>query len=143
MIVLDASVFVKVFHAEDGSDQARALLAAASTGALTIVAPDILKYEALGAALHYSVPFDKVLSLFESLEASGMLFVRPSDEELLLAETIATLKIAGGGYADLFDSVYHAMAIVRNGTFLTADSRHVAKAKQFGHVTLLADWRPG
>ena len=34
------------------------------------------------------------------------------------------------------------MAIERNGVFVTADKRHFAKAKQFGNVVMLADWKP-
>jgi len=51
-------------------------------------------------------------------------------------------KAPGGGYAVLFESIYHAMAIERGGTFVTAEKRHLAKAGHFGSVVLLADWSP-
>jgi hypothetical protein len=34
------------------------------------------------------------------------------------------------------------MAIERHAMLITADRRHFAKAGNFGHITLLADWRP-
>lgn len=142
MIVLDASVFVKVIHEEDGSDRARTLLEHASRGAFELLAPGVMKYEALGAALHYSVPFGNVLSLFEIMQASGFAFVEPSADEILLAEEIATMPVPGGGYAELFDAIYHAVALSRGGTFVTADQRHIRKAGHLGAVRLLTDWQP-
>ncbi|MGB1208558.1 MAG: hypothetical protein ACPG7W_05135, partial [Paracoccaceae bacterium] len=46
------------------------------------------------------------------------------------------------GYPDPADSLYHALAVMRGGTFLTADRRHANKAHAFGHVCVLSDWVP-
>lgn len=40
----------------------------------------------------------------------------------------------------MYDSVYHAMAIINDGVFITSDKRHYEKTKSFGHITLLKDW---
>jgi hypothetical protein len=66
----------------------------------------------------------------------------PEATELILAEKIARTEAPGGGFPTLFDSIYHAMAIERHAMLITADRRHFAKAGNFGHITLLADWRP-
>ena len=44
------------------------------------------------------------------------------------------------GFPSLYDSVYHALAINNNCHFVTADKRHEAKTKQFGHIVLLDQW---
>ena len=41
-----------------------------------------------------------------------------------------------------YDAAYHALAISRGGTMVTADRRYVARAASAGHLALLADW-PG
>jgi predicted nucleic acid-binding protein len=40
----------------------------------------------------------------------------------------------------MYDSIYHALAIVEDGVFVTADNRHFEKVKNFGHIALLKDW---
>jgi hypothetical protein len=41
----------------------------------------------------------------------------------------------------VYDSLYHAAAIVEGGTFLTADAKHAAKTRQYGHLQLLGTGR--
>lgn len=142
MIVLDASVFVKLFKQEDDSATARRLIEDLADGEEDFLAPSILIYEALSAALHVGQSFDKVTTLVDDLRRFGLSIEEPRSDELLLAEKIARSEAKGGGFPTLFDSIYHAMAIRRDCTLVTADERHFAKAGRFGHIALLADWRP-
>jgi predicted nucleic acid-binding protein len=41
-----------------------------------------------------------------------------------------------------YDAAYHALAITRGGTLLTADRRYAKKCARAGHVSLIAEWRP-
>jgi hypothetical protein len=41
-----------------------------------------------------------------------------------------------------YDAAYHALAIVKDGTMVTADRRYVRKCARAGHVGLIADWVP-
>jgi predicted nucleic acid-binding protein len=142
MIVIDVSVFVKLFLPEEDQDQAHRLFEHAVTNALPLVAPTILFYEAASVALRYGVAFDLIFELIERLVAGGLRLVHPNPEDMRRTHAIATAGHAKSGYPELADSIYHAMAIERRGIFVTADQRHVAKTKQFGSVVLLADWRP-
>lgn len=141
MIVVDASIFVKLFKQEEGSEQARALMDHLLEGGTPFLAPTIVLYETLSAALHVGYPFAKIHELFDRLDALGLSIEQPAGNELVLAEKIATSAAPGGGYPTLFDSIYHAMAISRGGTFVTADTRHLGKAGHLGAVALLADWQ--
>jgi predicted nucleic acid-binding protein len=106
------------------------------------LAPSIVLYETLSAALHVELRLAVVGQLFDQLRELGLTIAEPTIQDLATAEKIATSGTAGKGHPTLFDSIYHAMAIERGGIFVTADQRHVAKANQFGSVTLLTDWKP-
>jgi len=43
-------------------------------------------------------------------------------------------------HGTFYDASYHALAVVHNGLFVTADSRYVSLAKSAGHVRALSDW---
>jgi predicted nucleic acid-binding protein len=142
MIVLDASVFAKLLSDEPDRSKAQSLIEHAIASREGMIAPSLIVYETLSIALRHSVPFDKAMDLLGRLRASGLIIEKPTIGELTRAEKIATAGHAKSGYPALEDSIYHAMAIERGGTFVTADQRHFVKAKQFGNVVLLADWQP-
>jgi predicted nucleic acid-binding protein len=141
MIVVDASVLVKLFKREEDSDLARSFVDHMLDSGQGYLAPSIVIYESLSAALHVELPLDEIGSLFNEFREFGLAIEEPTVKELALAEKIARSRAPGGGYPALFDSIYHAMAIERGGTFVTADERHFRKAKQFGRVIMLSDWR--
>lgn len=142
MIVVDASVLVKLFKQhETDSGIAKSLAEGIARGEVRAAAPDLILYECLSAALHIGVDFLVVRQLFDGLASCGMQLMGPNAEDLALSQRIATTEARSGGYPTLFDSIYHAIAINRGGTFVTADGRHVSKAAGFGHVMLLAEWK--
>jgi predicted nucleic acid-binding protein len=142
MIVVDASVFIKLFKIEDDSDIARRVIDALIDGDRPWLAPSVVLYETLAGALHIGQPFAKVSGLFDRLRLFGLAIEEPSLSDLNLAERIATARAPSGGHPTLFDSIYHAMAIELGGTFLTADRKHLEKTKSLGSVQLLSDWKP-
>jgi predicted nucleic acid-binding protein len=40
-----------------------------------------------------------------------------------------------------YDASYHALAIVADGQFVTADEQHLQRAAEAGHLAHLKDWR--
>ena len=142
MLVIDASVFNKLFLDEPDAPLARQLFVHALETGQPMAAPDLLPYEALTVALHYEVPFAQVMDLFDKLQSAGFQLSPPTNAMFFLAHTIATSGYAKSGHPSLYDSVYHAMAVELGGTFVTADRRHVSKAAAFGHMALLDDWKP-
>jgi len=139
MIVVDASVFNKLFLDEPDRPEAIALFRYALENGLQILAPSLLLFEALSAALHYSVPFDVVHDLLSVQRSAGMRLLEPDRATILTAQKIATDGSPKAGYPSLQDAIYHAMAIELGAVLVTADKRHVAKTAHYGHVALLAD----
>jgi predicted nucleic acid-binding protein len=144
MIVVDASVFNKLFLDEIDKEDALALFRYSLENDVQLVAPNLLFYESLSAALHYEIPFEIVYQTLTVQRAAGMRLIEPSFATLRLAQKMASEGNKKIGYPSLQDSIYHAMAIELEGVFVTADQRHVAKCGHFGHVALLSEktgWR--
>jgi predicted nucleic acid-binding protein len=141
MIVVDASVFNKLFLDEPDRPQAQALFRHAIEQDIPLLAPQLLLYEVLSTALHYLVPFAEVHDLLALQRAAGMRLVEPSLAVIKRAHGIATSGNAKAGHPALEDSLFHALALELGGIFVTADKKHVSKTKSFGGVQLLADWK--
>jgi predicted nucleic acid-binding protein len=139
VIVLDASILIKLFKTEDDSELARRLVRKLMTDQVAAGTPTLARYETLGAALHIGYGFHHVTGMFEQLQSAGFSLIEPESADLLRAETISTTPAPPGGYPGLFDSIYHAIALERGGVFVTADRRHIAKAGHFGSIHHLSE----
>lgn len=141
-LVLDAAVLVKLFRREEDSGIAKAAVASWADRKQPFLAPHLVVYETLSVALHYEVPFDIPLGLIAEMRRIGFRLIHPSIRELQLAETMARHRQdAQAKPPQLRDSIYHAMAIERGGTFITADRKHIEKTRHLGHVIALSEWR--
>lgn len=54
------------------------------------------------------------------------------DQALLISSTISQLAF--------YDTVYHALAMIKDGTFLTLDQKYYEKTKKLGHIVMLQDF---
>jgi predicted nucleic acid-binding protein len=79
--------------------------------------------------------------LDQLVKQQALLVVVPSLEIRMKAIEIARTGNPKSGYPELSDSLYHALAIVNDGIFVTNDSRYVYKVKRFGHVEKLIDYQ--
>lgn len=140
--VVDASVFNKLFLNEPDRDQVQAFFRHCGEQRHETIAPSLLMFETYRTALHFGLPVSVPLSLIDGLGGLGFSLVEPEPEVWEKAQAIASSGHPKSGYPDPEDSLYHALAVTRGGMFITADQRHVAKAKAFGHLCLLADWTP-
>lgn len=139
MIVVDASVFNKLFLNEPDKPEAIALFRHALESGRQIVAPSLLLYESLSAALHYGVPFEDVHRLLAVQRSAGMRLLEPDLATILTAQRMATDGSPKAGYPSLQDSIDHAMAIELGAVFVTANKRHVSKTAHDGHVAMLTE----
>jgi hypothetical protein len=51
-----------------------------------------------------------------------------------------TLELTRRFDVSFYDAAYHALALTRHGTFVTADSRYVERTQARGAVVALAEW---
>lgn len=140
IVVPDACVFNKLFLPEHDSHEAILFFSACTQSNMKLIVPELFKYEVLESIRSCNQPINKGLNLLSTMQAAILTINSPSHEVWLLAEEIAKTGHEKSGYPSMYDSIYHALAIQSGGIFLTADKRHYAKVKEYGHITLLEDW---
>ena len=132
-IVLDASVLLKWFLDEPGSEAAVALKHRHLVGDVALIIPDSALYE-IPNVLRFKrgVPETEVKAVMQAFWMLGLETVAPS--EPLLDEAIR-LSFATG--LSLYDCAYLALAEEVNASLITADAHLHRAASKFVHSTLL------
>lgn len=134
-MVPDASVLLKwvLAQPETDTEQALALREAAIAKRLVLAVPPLWLYE-VGNTLARRYP-DNAQALIESLRQGPLRAVGPTRAWL-----IKTLELTMEYGVTFYDASYHALAIVSQGVFVTADGRYVHKAGSETDVLVLKDW---
>jgi predicted nucleic acid-binding protein len=136
LYITDASVILKwVFNTpkEADSDAALNLLNSWVNGDCELVLPSLWLYE-VGNIVGRNIP-DKAAEFMEML-------IEYRIEEAPVTALIAkrTLAIMADCGVMFYDAVYHAIALERKGTLVTADAAYLKKAGKLGNAVLLADF---
>ncbi|MHB1017419.1 MAG: type II toxin-antitoxin system VapC family toxin [Coriobacteriia bacterium] len=117
VLVLDASVGVKWFKDEEGSEDARELIEQLGSGAIRLVVPAVFPFEVMDVARRlFGVRVAE--RVWDELSAAGLL-VSGSDE-VLFAET---LRVAGTLGCTLYDAAAPALAARLGCPLVSADRR--------------------
>jgi predicted nucleic acid-binding protein len=131
--VIDASVAVKWFSGEEGSDRALALRDGHVEGKSTISAPDLLVYE-LANALSFKPGFTNRVTL----RAIDDLFNLQLDLMIPTKEVVARgAELAHEYGITVYDSVYLSLAELLGLQVITADEELYRKAKGSGSLRML------
>ncbi len=141
MIVIDANIFNKLFLQEPDSDQALLFFDTAAAQDKRLIAPSLFRYEIWESARRNSFPLETINDLITLHEKHNFELIEPTTAHMLKAEEIASHGNKNSGFPSMYDSIYHAIAIVENGHFLTADRTHALKTGKFGNLTLLKGWK--
>ena len=135
VLVPDASVLLKWALRSDDEpdrDQALALKTAWLDGRCDLVVPTLWVYE-VGNVLALKEP--KVAGqLLAAMVDLQMAEVNPAAYHPSILRLMRVHKVT------FYDAAYHALAIERNATMLTADVKYVRKAGRAGHVQRLEAW---
>lgn len=131
--VIDASVAVKWFSEEEGSDRALKLRDGHIDGKLSLVAPELILYEVTNA-LRYKTLFDgsKVSRAFHDLIEFQLELV-PLTEDLLKA----SVDLAFRQRTTLYDSVYLGLGGLMEVDVVTADKRFYSRCSKLKGISLL------
>ncbi|MCG2709111.1 MAG: type II toxin-antitoxin system VapC family toxin [Thermodesulfovibrionales bacterium] len=132
-MVIDASVILKWFMEEDGSNKAKDIKNAHISGASTITIPDIALYE-VGNALRYKLEFSakEVNRCFEELYELNLDIIGPYPEIVFLVT-----EIARQNDITFYDAFYVALAKELGLQFITADERLYNRTRNLHFINLL------
>lgn len=116
-LVLDASVGVKWFKDEEGSEQARALIAELGAGTVRLVVPAVFPFEVLDVVRRLFGVSD-ARRVWSEVSAAGLLVA--GSDEALLADTLRIAETLG---CTLYDAAAPALAARLECPLVTADRR--------------------
>ena len=140
-VVLDSCVFCKLFLDEPDHQEAVALITELSIQNYQVLVPSLFLYEVLSIAGVSPFSLSKANALITQYQLANLDILELDQQTIVKAIEICEQGHKKSGFPSFYDASYHALAITHKCQFITADKRHVAKAKGFGYVTLLSDWR--
>lgn len=135
LYVPDASVILKwVLDTPDEEDRsvALSLLNSWAAGECEFILPSLWIYE-VGNIIGRNIP-DRAVEFMELL-----IDYRITEEPINAVIAGRTLSIMIDCGVTFYDAVYHAIALERRGTLVTADGAYLKKAGRLGNAVLLAD----
>ncbi len=145
IIVPDANVFLEMVYGRSLQSIARQLITDAIVREIQLVAPSLFLdeiTEVLCGKLYDLQEVRQHLFYLEQLVGKKVLLIAvPSVAIRMKAIEIARTGNPKSGYPELSDALYHALAIVNDGIFVTNDSKYIVKVKRFGRVAKLADYQ--
>lgn len=140
-VVLDSCVFSKLFLQETDRQDAIELISYFSQNQYKILVPSLFLYEVMSIAGASQYSLLKVHGLINQFKRVNLEVIEVGEDVIIQAIEIANSGHKKSGFPSFYDASYHALAIINKCQFITADKRHVVKAKNFGYVTLLSDWK--
>lgn len=139
-VVIDANVAVKMLHAEADTETAKAFFRSCIENEVKIVVPELFLYEVVNVCHRVKVNVEDVLHFYRKLKSSILTVATPNGDAWKRAQAISRDGHKKSGFPDIYDSIYHALALELGTIFVTADRKHFLKANQHGGIQMLADW---
>ena len=137
--VIDANIFIKQFLDEPDSEQATRFLTFCVTEKFRCHVPSMFFYEVFSVLNKKGLNHDFVKT---ALEYQGEALLQVTDFNYELSQKACEITKIGhnkSGFPTFYDSFYHALAILNDCDFITADRKHFEKTKKLGHIQLLND----
>jgi len=133
MIALDASIVIKWFVQEDGSEAALGYREKVLKGLEEIAVPDLLIYEVINALrFKKGVSEEGINSILPSFFSIGLEIISPTEK---LMRDALRLSFTTG--LSIYDSVYLAVANEVGGSLITADKQILQQAEPFAKIQVL------
>lgn len=140
-IVLDSCVFSKQFLEESDSYQANALIERLITNKVDILVPSLFIYEVLATVNIGNYPVNEVYELIADFQKTQLHTIELDEKHIAKTLEICETGHIKSGFPSFYDACYHALAIIHNCHFVTADKKHFYKTQHLGHIVLLNDWK--
>lgn len=136
LFIPDASVLLKWVLPAEGEtcvEQALSMRDAFVAGKITLLVPELWYFE-VGNTLSRKYP-DETEDLLSGLLAMGFDTATPDQRW-----QTAILQLVSAHRVTFYDAAYHALAVISDGIFVTADEKYLASARSDRHIAHLKDW---
>jgi predicted nucleic acid-binding protein len=140
-VVLDSCVFNKIFLNEADKQETIDLLTELAKRKYQVLAPSLFLYEVLTIAGISDFSIKKASLLISQYQSANFELIDLNIDSINKAIEICEAGHKKSGFPSFYDASYHALAILNDCHFVTADKKHLAKTSQFGHIILLKDWK--
>ena len=135
--VIDNSVIMKlIFSDEDNYDVVCDIIEDFKEGKVQIIQP-ILWYFELINVLKFKFKSEEDVNFYVNILKSLEITIQDYNEKV---EKIAISISTKHEKASFYDAYYHALAIYRNGTFITNDRKYFNLAHNEGSIVMLKDY---
>jgi predicted nucleic acid-binding protein len=136
--VIDASVFAKLVLLEDDSIRAEQLITTIISDQHYMLFPSIFVYELI-AVLQKNDIETAIISQFVATNLQGLHIKIIELDHNIISKSLEITKWGSikSGYPSFYDASYHAIAMLNDCDFITADRKHYEKTKHLGHIKLL------
>ena len=137
-IVIDSCVFAKLFLDEEGFEKVRVFIKTLCEDKVQILVPSIFTYEIFYIAQRYGVDLDFITNLLETYKSFNLKEMALEGKTIAKAKEIITNSShPKSGFPSFYDASYHALAMVNECKFITADKKHYEKTKGEGFIELI------
>lgn len=139
--VLDSSVYVKLLIPEKDSERADRLFAETVGQEGYFLVPSIFLYEVVGVFRKHGCD-QATIEEFIGKYYTDKPYIKTFGLEGKMIGKALKISEKGtkkSGFPSFYDASYHALAIMNDCDFITADRRHYEKTKNLGNIKLLAD----
>ncbi len=141
LYVPDANVFLEHIYARPLQEISKKIIRDAVLERIQLAVPCLLLdeiTEVLCGNMESLADVQAHLRHLENLARQKVLHVVvPSCTLRMKAVELARTGNKKSGWPELSGCLYHALAILHDGVFVTNDKRHFAKVRQFGYIILL------
>ncbi len=135
-VIPDASILLKWVLPDEGEsyvEQALSMRDAFVTGKTTLIVPELWYFE-VGNTLSRKYP-GEAEALLSGLQAMGLETITPNPPwQAAILQLVAAYRVT------FYDAAYHALAMVNDGIFVTADEKYMGRAHAAPNMIHLHEW---
>ena len=136
--VIDSNIFIKILIEEKDSPLAKDFLTHCLEEESILLVPSLFPYEIFHVAWKKGYC---MRAISEHLKKNRQLKIMELSPGLIhkSVELIEQATHPKSGIPSFYDASYHALAILNNCDFITADKRHYKKTRDLGNIRLLSE----
>ena len=135
--VVDASIILSIFLERDKKtfSEYRRLISLVEKRKVKLWAPDYMLFEVANVLGYSKEEKWKIFTIWDLIRKAPIKYIGHNELNSSFFPSIALLSRKLG--TSFYDTYYHYLAMIMEGTFLTRDKKYYQKAKKLGNIKCL------